>query len=65
MSQAKLPKPTEPEYKTWSLEKLQNEYFKTKMTQSAQAIELAEMRHKIEKVQDFLEAFNSLREIEA
>lgn len=56
-------KPTIPLYKTWSLEKLQNEYFTLRLTSTAQELQFMEMKERLETIQEFLNAFNKLIEL--
>lgn len=55
-----LPKTTEPEYKSWPLEKLQSEYWKLNLHYLAHQIRMSDMEHKVEKVNELIAIFKEL-----
>jgi len=50
----------QPEYKSWSLEKLQSEYKKLVFIMTAKDIQLTQAKDKVQKVEAFLDAFRDI-----
>lgn len=59
----KLPEPIEPEYKSWSLEKLQNEYFRQGLQLTSAKLALLDYEKTEKVIANFVEALKEVTEI--
>lgn len=59
---AEIPEPIEPEYKTWSLERLQSEYFILSLKYTSQEIVNAEENDRVKKAERLIESIKDCLE---
>lgn len=60
MNTIDLPEPKEPEYKSWSREKLEQEYHKAHLLYLANSIRASELEQKLEPLEGFAQLIKSL-----
>ena len=59
------PQSKTPEYKTWSLDKLQREYFSLRLELSATKMKQYDIDEKLQVIDTFLDAFTALNDLVA
>lgn len=53
-----------PEYMEWDLERLQHEYFRVVTTRNSLVIQVSDLKNRERIIQDFLEAFRALEDLD-